>query len=190
MATTNHPVIPGLSAPAGRALQSAGIKTLKDLSAFSEKEILKLHGVGPSSIPTLKKALQSAGLHFKEPRMQNVKDISAYIASTDEKVQPVLITLRQQIEKTMPGAVGSISYGMPAYKYKGKPLAYFAANRNHVGFYPTPGPITAFAKELELYVTSKSAVQFPYNKKLPLPLITKMVRFRAGQIDESIKTNS
>lgn len=188
MKATNHPGIHGLSAPAGRALVNAGIKTVKDLSVFSEKEILKLHGVGPSSIPTLKKALQSAGLHFKKPRIQNANNISAYIASVDEKVRPVLITLRQLIEKTIPDAVGSISYGMPAYKYRGKPLAYFAANKNHAGFYPTPGAISAFEKELEPYVTSKGAVQFPYNQKLPLLLITKMVRFRAEQIDKNIKT--
>lgn len=56
----------GLSAPAKRALESAGIRSLKKLSSFSVETILKLHGLGPSSIPKLEAALQQAGLKFKK----------------------------------------------------------------------------------------------------------------------------
>jgi len=55
-----------LGAPARRALENNGIKTLQQLSKFSEKEILKLHGMGPSSIPKLRIALNSEGLSFKK----------------------------------------------------------------------------------------------------------------------------
>lgn len=54
-----------LSAPARRALEGKGITTLEQLSRFSEKEILDLHGVGPSSIPKLRLAMKSAGLSFR-----------------------------------------------------------------------------------------------------------------------------
>lgn len=54
-----------LSAPARRALENKGIKTLKQLSKFSEADILSLHGMGPSSLPKLRGALQSVGLSFK-----------------------------------------------------------------------------------------------------------------------------
>jgi DNA-directed RNA polymerase alpha subunit len=54
-----------LAAPARRALENAGIKTLKQLSAYSEVELLELHGMGPGSIPKLKTALKEAGLSFK-----------------------------------------------------------------------------------------------------------------------------
>jgi hypothetical protein len=56
-----------LSAPARRALEGACITSLKLLSKYSEKEILKLHGMGPSSIPRLRDALKKSGLNFKEP---------------------------------------------------------------------------------------------------------------------------
>jgi len=55
-----------LSAPARRALQNAGIITVKQLSKKSQKEILKLHGMGPASMPILKAALDKMGLEFKE----------------------------------------------------------------------------------------------------------------------------
>jgi hypothetical protein len=54
-----------LSAPARRALENKGITSLKQLSKFSEKEILQLHGIGPGSIPKLKDALKSVRLNFK-----------------------------------------------------------------------------------------------------------------------------
>jgi len=55
-----------LAAPARRALERAGITTLVQLSKFSEKEILELHGMGPSSIPKLRKELYHSGLSFKK----------------------------------------------------------------------------------------------------------------------------
>lgn len=55
-----------LSAPARRALENAGIKTLKQLAAHSEKEILALHGLGPASMPILKTALKEEGLSLKK----------------------------------------------------------------------------------------------------------------------------
>ena len=55
-----------ISAPARRALEGKGIKTLQLLSQYSEKEILKLHGIGPTAIPKLREALKSQGLNFKD----------------------------------------------------------------------------------------------------------------------------
>ncbi|WP_240432831.1 RNA polymerase alpha subunit C-terminal domain-containing protein [Taibaiella koreensis] len=54
-----------LGAPARRALEHADITSLKKLATYTQKAILKLHGMGPASIPALKKALQDAGLDFK-----------------------------------------------------------------------------------------------------------------------------
>ncbi|MCR2806000.1 RNA polymerase alpha subunit C-terminal domain-containing protein [Paenibacillus soyae] len=54
-----------LSAPARRALEHHGITTLQQLSQHSEKEILKLHGIGPGSLPKLREALEEQGLTFK-----------------------------------------------------------------------------------------------------------------------------
>ncbi|MCU5376651.1 RNA polymerase alpha subunit C-terminal domain-containing protein [Bacillus cereus] len=54
-----------LSSPARNALQHHGIHTIEELSKYSEKEILKLHGMGPASLPKLRKALGESGLSFK-----------------------------------------------------------------------------------------------------------------------------
>ncbi|KFN02644.1 hypothetical protein D0U04_21190 [Bacillus clarus] len=54
-----------LSSPARRALEHHGITTIEELSQYSEKEILKLHGIGPASLPKLRAALEEKGLSFK-----------------------------------------------------------------------------------------------------------------------------
>jgi DNA-directed RNA polymerase alpha subunit len=54
-----------LSAPARRALENNGIENVQQLSQFSESEILKLHGMGPNSLPKLKQALAAEGLPLK-----------------------------------------------------------------------------------------------------------------------------
>lgn len=54
-----------LAAPARRALMNNGINTLEKLSSFSDRDIRRLHGIGPASIPVLKKALSEQGLCFK-----------------------------------------------------------------------------------------------------------------------------
>lgn len=55
-----------LSSPARRALEEIGIKTLKELSNYTEKEILKLHGMGRASIPKLTELLANEGLTFRQ----------------------------------------------------------------------------------------------------------------------------
>ncbi|AFQ16515.1 MULTISPECIES: RNA polymerase alpha subunit C-terminal domain-containing protein [Bacillus cereus group] len=54
-----------LSSPARNALQHHGIQTIEELSKYSEKEILKMHGMGPASLPKLRRALEESGLSFK-----------------------------------------------------------------------------------------------------------------------------
>ncbi|MCK1985526.1 MULTISPECIES: RNA polymerase alpha subunit C-terminal domain-containing protein [Peribacillus] len=55
-----------LSAPARRALEYNGVTSLQQLSTYSEKEILKFHGMGPASLPKLRAVLETGGLSFKD----------------------------------------------------------------------------------------------------------------------------
>jgi uncharacterized protein YdhG (YjbR/CyaY superfamily) len=70
---------------------------------------------------------------------------------------------------------------MPAFKKKNV-VVYYAANKNHIGFYPTPSPIIEFQKELLSYKTSKGAIQFPLNEPFPKELIQRIIKFRAEQV--------
>ncbi len=63
---TNNELLDSLSAPARRGLEREGITSLTKLAKYSEREILKLHGIGPTSLPILKKLLKSQKLNFKK----------------------------------------------------------------------------------------------------------------------------
>jgi uncharacterized protein YdhG (YjbR/CyaY superfamily) len=69
---------------------------------------------------------------------------------------------------------------MPAFALKGN-LVYFAAFKNHIGFYPTSSATQAFKKELSIYEGAKGSVRFPKDKPLPLGLIRKIVKFRVAE---------
>lgn len=57
---------PLIGAPAFRALDYAGISELKDLTKFTEKELLALHGFGPKALELLREALNKKDLSFKK----------------------------------------------------------------------------------------------------------------------------
>ena len=61
----------GMSQPALRALAGVGINKLEDLTRFSEPEIRKLHGMGPTGLVKLKAALAERGLSYAENKPGN-----------------------------------------------------------------------------------------------------------------------
>lgn len=106
--------------------------------------------------------------------------IDEYIAAFPADVQRILQELRAVIHAAAPAAREKISYQMPTFDLNGN-LVHFAAYKNHIGFYPAPSGITAFAHELASYKSSKGAVQFPLDQPLPLDLVRRIVEFRVTE---------
>ena len=106
-----------------------------------------------------------------------ISTIDEYIASFPEEVQLLLKQLRTIIKEAAPEAEEVISYQMPAFKYYGI-LVYFAAFKNHIGFFPTASGVEVFREELSAYKLSKGTIQLPFDKPLPLDLITRIIKFR------------
>ena len=112
--------------------------------------------------------------------------VDHYIAQFPKETQLLLKQLRATIKKIAPKAEEVISYNMPAYKYHGM-LVYFAGYQHHIGFYPMPAAIKEFKQELIKYKQANGSVQFPIDQKLPLNLISKMIKFRVAQNLEKIE---
>ena len=115
------------------------------------------------------------------------RNIDEYIAGCPGHVREKLEEIRATIRKAAPGAEEIISYRMPAFNQNGI-LVYFAAQTRHIGFYPTSSGVRAFKDELGNYKSSKGAIQFPFDKPLPLGLITRIVKFRVRENAEQIKS--
>ncbi|MEN9684559.1 MAG: hypothetical protein RLZZ28_345 [Bacteroidota bacterium] len=113
------------------------------------------------------------------------ENIAAYIADFPAPAGKMLELLRKTIVKNAPKATALISYNMPAFKQE-KILVYFACHTNHIGLYPGPAPIAAFAKELSAYKTAKGSIQFPLEKPLPVDLIAKIVQFKVKLLEEKL----
>ena len=108
--------------------------------------------------------------------MRKVKNVNSYIAKAPKISQAKLKEMRATIRKVAPNAVESISYGMPGYD-KGR-IAWFASMKGYIGLYLRTPIIEEHAKELERYETTKSAIHFPLDEKLPATLIKKLIRAR------------
>ena len=108
------------------------------------------------------------------------RTVDEYISSFSKPVQAVLSQVRSAIREAAPAAEEVISYNMPSFRLSGM-LVYYAAYKNHIGFYPTPSGIEAFKKELAGYEGAKGSVQFPIDEPMPLALIKKIVKFRVKE---------
>jgi uncharacterized protein YdhG (YjbR/CyaY superfamily) len=109
--------------------------------------------------------------------MKITNPVDEYIQQFPAEIQLKLQEMRSILLKNAPKAEEVISYGMPAIKTT-KVLVYYAANKAHLGLYPTGSPTTVFKDELTQFKTSKGAIQFTYNKPLPKTLIGKIVKYR------------
>lgn len=109
-------------------------------------------------------------------------DVDSYIADFPDNVQVILNKVRSQIKQVAPEAIESIAYGMPGYKFNGKPVAYFGGYKKHIGFYATPHAHENFAERLAPYKQGKGSVQFPLNQEIPYDLIKDMVAFNVRQL--------
>ncbi len=113
-------------------------------------------------------------------RKSQPKTLAEYIAAAPKEAQKKLREMRACIRAAAPDADEGLRWSMPAFSQK-RILVAFAAHRNHIGFYPTPSAVKAFAKELAGFATAKGSIQFPLEKSLPLDLIRKITEFRVRE---------
>ena len=111
------------------------------------------------------------------------KSIDEYLARVPEPARSTLNKVRATIRSAVPPeATETISYRIPAFRYKGI-LVWFAAFSDHCSLFPTSNVIEAFKDELKGYKISKGTIQFPTDKPLPAGLIRKIVQARVAQIE-------
>jgi uncharacterized protein YdhG (YjbR/CyaY superfamily) len=111
------------------------------------------------------------------------KNVDEYLARVPEPARGTLRKMRAAIRSAVPPeTTEAISYGMPAFKYKGT-LVWFAAFSSHCSLFPTASVIEAFKDELKGFSTSKGTIHFPTDKPLPTALVKKLVKARVAQME-------
>lgn len=116
------------------------------------------------------------------PKGDTDAPVDAYIDALPEEQKTILAVLRAHILNRVPHAQESISYGMPAYKYKGKPLVYFGAAKHHVALYGSNVRFLSDAERAALDY-SKGAIRFTIDAPLPPTILDKILASRVAEID-------
>jgi uncharacterized protein YdhG (YjbR/CyaY superfamily) len=109
-------------------------------------------------------------------------EIDRYLADLEEPKRSTLQQLRQDILDVVPEAEQGISYGVPAFRLRGRVVAGFAAFKNHLSYLPHSGSVLPeLHQDLMSYRTSSGALRFPVDEPLPKPLVQKLVAVRVAQ---------
>ena len=102
--------------------------------------------------------------------------IQEYIEEQDPAIRPRLQAIYHTIRTAIPEAEERLSWGMPTF-WKGRNIIHFAPAKKHIGLYPGPEAVAAFAERLTGYRTAKGTIQLPHGRELPLALIAEIACF-------------
>jgi uncharacterized protein YdhG (YjbR/CyaY superfamily) len=115
----------------------------------------------------------------------DLTSVDQYIASQPGAAQRVLKRVRSTIRKAVPGAEEAISYKIPTYKLRGRPVLYFAGWKAHYSLYPaTSRVVAAFKDDLAPYEVRTGTIRFPLAESVPVKLIERIAKFRAKEVAE------
>ncbi len=113
----------------------------------------------------------------------SAEDVDEYLRGVDEPKRSTLQALRRSILDVVPEAEQVISYGVPAFRVRGKTIAGFAGFKDHLSYLPFSGSVLgALADELHGYTMTKSALHFPIDRPPPKPLIKKLIAARLEEL--------
>jgi uncharacterized protein YdhG (YjbR/CyaY superfamily) len=112
----------------------------------------------------------------------SAQEIDEYLGALEEPKRTTLARLRQTILEIVPEAEQGISYGVPAFKVRGKTIAGLAAFKDHLSYLPHSGSVFPQLKEeLKGYTTSSGALRFAIDQPIPVPLVEKLIAVRLQQ---------
>lgn len=117
-------------------------------------------------------------------RFGSVKEVEDFLATLPETRRKALQHLRALTQKACPEAIEAFGYGMPGYKYRGRPLIYFSSFKNHMSMFAMGHEgIDRHQADLADYETRAGTIHFQPDRPLPDKLVTTMIKERMADID-------
>jgi uncharacterized protein YdhG (YjbR/CyaY superfamily) len=117
---------------------------------------------------------------------KETESVAAYMRGQPPVARKRLKEIQSIVRALAPAATEKISYRMPAFFLNGF-IVYFAAFKNHIGFYPGTSGVGAFQDEIKNYKSAKGSIQFPHDKPLPTALIKRIVKYRVKENAQRLK---
>ncbi|MEQ1758485.1 MAG: DUF1801 domain-containing protein [Vicinamibacterales bacterium] len=119
----------------------------------------------------------------KKPLPSVTQQTKDYFAAQPPLARKALKEIQGAIGAAAPGAEAAFSYRIPAFRFEGRPLVWYAGFTRHVSLYPIGTAIrTALAPQLRGYETSKGTVRFPLDRPIPVALIRRLVKARIAEM--------
>ena len=107
--------------------------------------------------------------------------IDEYLAPLDDDRRAALEKLRRTVRAAAPGAEECISYGIPAFRWRGRVLVHFASAAKHLSFFPGAHPLVVCRDDVKGFSTSKGTVRFSTDHPLPATVVRKLVKARMAE---------
>ncbi len=112
-------------------------------------------------------------------------DVDDYLRALGEPERSTLETLRGEILEIVPDAEQVISYGVPAFRVRGKIVAGFAAFKSHLSYLPFSGSVLEqLSDQLEGYAMTKGSLHFQFDRPLPKPLVNDLIAVRLAELGQ------
>lgn len=110
--------------------------------------------------------------------------IDAYLGGLPFDQRQALQSVRNQIARLAPDAEEGMSYGMPAFRFQGRPLIAFSASKNHLSLHPVSADVVAAHLDLlHDWSTSKGTIRFTPESPLPDDLVASLLAARKAEIE-------
>ncbi|HUH07058.1 MAG TPA: DUF1801 domain-containing protein [Egibacteraceae bacterium] len=107
-----------------------------------------------------------------------------YLSELSDEDRQALAAVVEHVATVAPEAAEGRSYGLPAFRYNGKPLLGFAAHKGFLSLYPfSPAVLDAAKTDLAGFGLSKGAVRFTPQQPIPAEVLTQLVNARKREID-------
>jgi uncharacterized protein YdhG (YjbR/CyaY superfamily) len=113
-----------------------------------------------------------------------IRTIDAYLSGLPPDQRAALHALRKTIAGAAPEAEEGLSYGVPAFRYKGRPLVSYVAAKAHLSFFPmSPKVVDDHRAELTDFDLAKGTIRFAPGHPVPTDLVARIVRARMAETD-------
>jgi uncharacterized protein YdhG (YjbR/CyaY superfamily) len=111
-------------------------------------------------------------------------NVDEYIQTAPPYTREKLQEIRSILRNAAPKATEMLKWGNPVY-VENRILFSFSAYKNHMNFMPTGPSLDPFRKELSEFETGKDTIKLPYDKPLPVDLITRIAEYRIRDVKEN-----